>query len=266
MLIRDAAALQRKWDALTLSTELGGVGIAFSIEQARKAVRKQPPVLGLSEETYKTGWTMLTVTEGGLGLSPEEARKCILRGPDVLRFDHGKVVLRVELLESLGYPNALATLLKEPRVLNFKEETVKESAALWKHSGLDHVKIVTGYPTLLGRAPADLQAKLNFLRHVAGMSNEDLNNAGHLLTRSLDIRLRARYFYALQKQQLGGRYGINTLMKETDTTFLAMMQGGTVKDRASAAKVARYREPVASAEFVAWCKEQEARMLQRSTT
>jgi hypothetical protein len=42
LLARDAATLQRKWDALTLSAERGGVGIAFSTEQARGAVRKFP--------------------------------------------------------------------------------------------------------------------------------------------------------------------------------------------------------------------------------
>ena len=55
LLTHDAAALQRKWDALTLSTEQGGVGIAFSTEQAREAVRKHPQLFGLSVDTYKTG-------------------------------------------------------------------------------------------------------------------------------------------------------------------------------------------------------------------
>ena len=103
------------------------------------------------------------------------------------------------------------------------------------------------------------------MRCVAGMSNNDLNNAGLLFSLSLDGRLRERYFFALMKHQLGGRYGITTLMQVTDATFLAVMQGGTVNDRASEAEVARFREHVASAEFVAWSKEQEAHILQRST-
>jgi hypothetical protein len=46
LLWQDAATLQRKWDALTLPAERGGVGIELSTEQAREAVRKHPQVLG----------------------------------------------------------------------------------------------------------------------------------------------------------------------------------------------------------------------------
>ena len=261
LLYQDAAALQRKWDALTLSAEQGGVGIAFSTEQARKAVRMHPQLLGHSVEKYKAGWSMLTVTEakGGLGLSLEKARECILRGPEVLRFDHGKVVLRVKLLESLGYAEARAMVLANPLVLAYKEDTVREHAAWWKQTGLDHVKIITTQPTLLGGVSLkELQEKLDFLSRVVGVSNKDLNNAPSLFTRSLDDRLRTRFFYALMKQQLGGRYGINSLMQVTAAAFLATMQGGTVKDRASKSEVARYQKLVASAGFVAWRERQEA--------
>ena len=57
LLYKDAATLQRKWDALTWSAEQGGVGIAFSAEQAREAVRKQPQLLSFSVDAYKTGWS-----------------------------------------------------------------------------------------------------------------------------------------------------------------------------------------------------------------
>ena len=261
LLYQDAATLQRKWDALTLSMERGGVGIALSTEQAREAVRKYPRLLGFSVEKYKSGWSMLTAKEDGLDLSPEEARECILRGPAILLMHNAHLLRRVELLESLGHQNAHAVLLKEPRVLTHTDETVKESAAWWKQTGLDHVKIVTRHPTLLGRVPASLQAKMDFLRCVVGMSNEVLNKAPSLFILSLDGRLRTRYFYALQKHRLGGRHGINSLMQVTDATYLAMMQGGTSRDRASEAEVARYREHVASAEFVAWSREEEARLM-----
>ena len=102
--------------------------------------------------------------------------------------------------------------------------------------------------------------KLDFLRRVVGMSNEDLNNAGSLFTQSLDGRLRARYFFALMKRRLA-RFGtINTMMSATDATFLAMMQGWTSRDRASKAEVARYQKLVSSAKFVAWRERQEARL------
>ena len=197
-------------------------------------------------------------------MSPDEARKCILRGPAILRFDHGKVVLRVKLLKSLGYIEAHTMVLAEPHVLNYKEETVREHAAWWKQTGLDHVKLLTTQPTLLGAPKTiELQAKLIFLSRVVGMSKDDLNKAAALFTYSLDNRLRARYFYALQKHRLARFTVMSTMTKETDAVFLAMMQGGTVKDCASKAEVACYQKLVSSAGFVAWRKRQEARILRR---
>ena len=262
LLTKDAVTLQRKWDALTWSTEQGGVGIAFSTEQAREAVRKYPQLLGFSVDTYKTGWSMLT--ESGLCQTVGEARECILRSPRVLSHDSDDVVVRLALLVSLGYADAFEMVLKQPRVLNYKEETVKEHAAWWQQTGLDHVKLVTTQPTLLGGVSVkELQAKLDFLSHVAGMSKEGLNNAPSLFALSLDGRLRTRYFYALQKHRLTQFTSTHTMMKVTDAAFLAMVQGGTTRDRTSEAEVARYRKLVTSAKFAAWRERQEAHILRR---
>ena len=261
LLYQDAATLQRKWEALTLPAEQGGVGIAFSQEQAREAVLKHPSILGYTTNKLKRGWLMLTAAEGGLGLSPEEARGCILRSPNVLLYNHDAVVRRVELLKSLGYPKAHEMVLTEPRVLNYKEETVREHAAWWKQTELDHVKIVTSTPTLLGGVPVeDLRAKLDFLRRVAGMSTAELNKAHSLFGLSLERRLRARYFYTLREGQLARFGSINTMMSVKDSTFLAMLQGRpkNTKELASELEVASYKKLVASAEFVAWREEQEA--------
>jgi hypothetical protein len=259
LLYRDAAALQRKWGALTQLAEQGGVGIALSEEQACEAVLKHPQLLGYAADALKRGWSMLTATEGGLGLSPEEARSCILLNPAVLRFNHDAVVRRVELLRSLGYPKAHRMVLRQSRVLSFTEETVREHAAWWKQTGLDHVKIVTMNPTLLGVVSVDeLQAKLDFLSVVVGMSTAELNNAPSLFGLSLDDRLRARYFYALQEGRLARFGSINTMMSETDTSFLAMLEGQPSRGRATDLEVACYKEQVASPEFVAWRERQEA--------
>jgi hypothetical protein len=50
-------------------------------------------------------------------------------------------------------------------------------------------------------------------------------------------------------------------MQVTDSTFLAMLQGQTSRGRATDLEVARYKEQVASPEFVAWREEQEALLL-----
>ena len=260
VLYRDADTLQRKWDALTLSTERGGVGIALSTEQARVAICKQPQLLGYSVEAYKTGWSMLTDEKDGMSLPLEEARDCILRAPHILLCDNDQVVRRVALLKSLGYEEAHRMVLKQPLLLMYKDETVKETAAWWKQSGLDHVKIVTTQPTLLGGVSVkELQARLDFLRHVPGMSEEDLNKAASLFTFSLDGRLRPRYFYALLRHRLARFGSMNTMMQVTDATFLAMVQGRPKTDRASKEEVACYQKLVTSAGFVAWRERQEAR-------
>ena len=233
------------------------MGIAFSAEQAREAVRKDPPLLGHSVDTYKACWSMLT--EDGLFQSPTEARECILRGPAILRFDRDKLVQRLALLESLGFPDALRVVLANPRLLTHRHETIEKAAAWWKQSGLDSVKILTSLPTLIGGSVEMLQTKLDFLTSV-GMSSADLNNAASLFGRSLDGRLRARYFYALVKHRLARFGSMITMMTVTDAAFLAMLQGGTRKDAASEAEVARYRKLVTSANFVAWRERQEARI------
>jgi hypothetical protein len=261
LLYQDAGTLQRKWDALMLPAEQGGVGIAFSEEQAREVVLKNPQILGYAVDALKRGWSMLTATESGLGLSPEEARKLVFQNPRVLASDIETFTKRVELLESLGYPKAYEMVLKNSTVLNYKDETVREHDAWWKHTGLDHVKILTANPNRLG-APttAALQSNLDFLRRVAGMSTAQLNNAGSLFHRSLDGRLRARYFYALLKGRLTRFTSKNTMMKETDATFLAMAHGQTNRERASDLEVARYTKLVTSAKFVAWRERMEAQL------
>ena len=255
LLFRDAATLQRNWDALTLPAEQGGVGIAFSQEQAREAVLKNPQILPYATDTLKRGWSMLTATEGGLGLSPDEARSCILRNPAVLRFDHDAAVRRGELLKTLGYPKAYEMVLKEPRVLAYTEETVRENAAWWKQTGLDHTKIIESEPTLLGCASTkQLAAKLGFLRHVARLSVSDLNNAAPLLSYSLEKTLRPRFFYALANGALE-RCKLSTLTVCSTATYLRKVHQFGMP--ASEDEVDRFNDIVASAKFQAWANAQE---------
>ena len=251
LLYRDADTVQRRWDALTLSPERGGVGIAFSTEQAREAVRKHPPLLSCSVETYKTGWSMLTDEKDGMGLPHEKARTCILRSPAVLRFDNDKVVRRVALLKSLGYEEARAMALRQPHVLMFKEETAMEAAAWWKRSGLDHVKLVTANPTLLD--VKELQTNLDFLRHVAKLSVADLN-----LWTFFYCQPRLRFFYALKHGALE-RYKLSSLVCCTDACFLRRVH--QLDALAHARKIAEYKQEVASTAFQAWSAQEEARRL-----
>ena len=156
---------------------------------------------------------------------------------------------------------------RSENLLNYEDTTLKEHATWWKQTGMDHVKLVTSNPGLLGVCSVEeLQAKLDFLGRVAGMSIEDLNEAGPLLTYSLESRMRTRYFYALQRKQLDGLLRISTLMLVTDAGFLAMMQSRPRAQPAGKAEVARYQKLVTSAGFVAWRERQEARLLMRGAS
>jgi len=261
LLTRDTATLQLKWDALVLSPEQGGIGIMFTQEQAREAFLKFPTILGYAADNLRNGWSMLTATEGGLGLTHDEARKSILRNPHVLTSDFEKFTKRVELLRSLGYADAHSMVLKRSAVLNFKDETVQDLAAWWSQTGLDHVKLITSQATLLGGVPiGELHAKLDFLRRVAGLSDAELSNASSFFTCSLDGRLRPRFFYALQK---GALYAcsMSTLMTETDASYVAFALGrrnGRVNP-ASEEEVECYKEAVSSPAFLEWAAQEEAR-------
>ena len=216
-------------------------------------LRKYPQILGYAVDKLNRGWAMLTVTERGLGLSPDEARRHTLLNPQVLYSDFEKFTKCVELLESLGFADAHRMGLAQPRVLNYEEQTVREHAAWWKQTGLDYMKLVSTLPTLLGGVSVDeLQARLVFLSRVAGMSAEQLNNAHALFTLRLDGRLRTRYFYALLTGKLGHFTSMNTMFKETDATFLAMLQGHASTHRASELEVKRYEKLTTSAKFIEW--------------
>jgi phage portal protein BeeE len=182
-----------------------------------------------------------------------------------LLYEHDAVVRRVELLKSLGYPEAHEMVLKASTVLNFKAETVREHDAWWKQTGLDHVKIITMNPTLLGVAPVEaLQEKLNFLRDVSWLSTDDLNNGGPFFQASLDNKLRPRFFYAWKHGALE-RNKLSSLTFCSSAVYLRKVH--QLDAPADEDAVTRFKETVASADFQAWAaQEEEARRQASSST
>ena len=95
-------------------------------------------------------------------------------------------------------------VLTQPRVLTFKEETVRGNAAWWKQSGLDYLKLVTALPTLLGVCSTnELQAKLNFLRDIAKLSVADLNCGGPFFLSKLDKLSVVAIFLCAEARRAG---------------------------------------------------------------
>jgi hypothetical protein len=147
-------------------------------------------------------------------------------------------------------------VLDQSRVLNFKDETVRDHAAWWKLSGLDHLKIVESYPLLLGVSTTGLQEKLSFLRDVAGLSTDDLNLAAPILASSLDKKLRPRFFYAWKHGALE-RNKLSTLSFCSVATYLRKVH--QLDAPADDDAVDLYKETIASADFQAWAAQEEAR-------
>ena len=261
LLALDAATLQRKWDALMLSIEQGGVGCMLSEEQAHEAFRKYPPILTLTVVNLRSGWSMLTATEGGLGLTHDEARKSILLNPAVLRSDFEKFTKRVELLWSLGYTDAHRMVMSNGAMLAYADNTIIEHAGWWRQTGLDHAKLVASYPTLLGSCSTpELQVKLDFLRHVAGLSDKDLNNGAPFLSCSLEDKLRPHFFYALQHGALE-RYKLSTLCFCSEHRFMERVhRQGAWPAGDDAAE--RFKEAVSSAAFLEQAAQEEAKRRQ----
>jgi len=142
-------------------------------------------------------------------------------------------------------------------VLNYKDETVIEHADWWRQqTGLDHVKLITSLPMLLGVCSTpELQAKLDFLRDVAGLSDKDLNNGARFFSASLERVVRPRFFYALQHGALE-RYKLSSLTFCSDAVFSQRVH--RLDAPASADAVKRYKEAVSSAAFLERAAREEA--------
>ena len=131
-------------------------------------------------------------------------------------------------------------------------------AAWWKQAGLDHMKVVTSYPALLGVSVEELQAKLSFLRDVARLSVADLNRGGPLFQASLDKKLRPRFFYALENGAFE-RSKLSTLCFCSDALFLRKVH--QLDAPASKDEVDAYKATISSPDFRARmaAREEETR-------
>jgi hypothetical protein len=126
------------------------------------------------------------------------------------------------------------------------------------------VKIVTSTPTLLGSASTtEFQAKLSFLRDVAWLRVDDLNNAAPLLGYSLNNRLRPRFFYALNNAGALERNKLSSLTFCSEATYLRKVHQLVAPANEDAVK--RYKQTVASADFQAWAAQEEAQRRRDAT-
>jgi hypothetical protein len=164
-------------------------------------------------------------------------------------------------LEACGVADGIKAIAQEPTVLGSALSTLQQHAAWWRQTGLDYKKILTTRPGYLHRSVDSLQDKLDFLRNVVRMSDDDLNKATALFNLSLEERLRPRFFYVLWKKradEAAHRRSYSSLMCETDHNFVAGVLGRSRYSPVSAAEMASYKETVTSAEFVAWREREEA--------
>lgn len=242
------------------------------LEATALVIRRHPRVLTYTTKQLQTGWETLTTAQadGGLGYTPQRAAQRVCGQPQLLTFTRERVATTAAALELCGLANGVRAVAQQPALMGMAGSTLVENAAWWRATGLDYGKILTAHPTFLSlnsvAAHARLQTKLDWLRTVARMSVEELNNAGVLLGLSLDDRLRPRFFYArlLRTPQ---RFSLATLMSETDASFVAFAlgRGNGRRAPASADEVARYVRRIKSPAFIAWSNGLEARIRSSGT-
>ena len=242
-----------------------------------RCVAKHPRVLTYSVDILRTGWATLVMAQeaGGLGYSPENAARRVCANAALLAHRPEQVQETADVLEECGVAVGLKAIAAQPFLLGFTRISLLQAATWWRCTGLDYKKVLTAYPSLLGmggnqRKPArqlhaKLQAKLDFLHGVVGMSLDALSKAGVLFGLDLDGRMRPRYFYA---RLWGSKYSctMTTLMLETDPSYVAYVLGrrNCRRVKATSEEVARYTERMRSPVFKAWCAALEARMKQRA--
>ena len=252
---------------------LAAVPVVNNRSGVTRCVAKHPRVLTYSLDILRTGWATLIMSQeaGGLGYSVEKAARRVCANAALLAHKPEQVLETAAALEACGVAVGLRAIASQPFLLGFTTTALMQQATWWQHTGLDYKKVLTSYPSLLGmggnrRTPAQqlhakLQAKLEFLHDVVGMSLEALSKAGVLFGLDLDGRLRPRYFYA---RLWGSKYSctMTTLMLETDPSYVAYVLGrrNCRRIKATPEEVARYTTRLRSPLFQAWCAELEIRL------
>ena len=198
---------------------------------------------------------------GGLGLKLSTALKRVESYPHLLTIPTDTLLSKVELIESLGSADATATLAKAPSLTGMSVETLSANVAWLKEQGLDLQFTFAQAPALFYMARDTLAPKLDFLRGVVHLSAEDINFDPTVLGRSLEGRLRPRFFFARY-------FGAHDLMRFTslvikpDAHALEFVRKRVLlrHDEAAAAdwSLPWYQGLLASDAFRAWAAETEA--------
>ena len=203
---------------------------------------------------------MLPLEDGGLGLEEAAARRRVASRPQVLTFSREFMLKRAAFLETLGVPDGRAAIVRNFVLLGSSEDRLQKGAKFLRSQGLDVERMLSNQPMLLcSYSPELLLRKLDFLRSVVGLRNEDILSP--FLASSLDDRMRPRYFYALQRGALQ-RFAFSSLMVCSDANFMKMVDG--LGAPASAEEVAAYKAHIVSPAFRAYMDEQEREIRARA--
>ena len=230
---------------------------------AARMIQRRPPLLSSTLPPMRARWDALLAPRaaGGLGLPLATALKRIEGFPHLLNYPTDKVLARVELIESLGSADATATLAKAPSLTGMSAETLSANAAWLKEQGLDLQFAFAQAPALFYLARDNLAPKFEFLRSVVHLSPADINFDPTVLGRSLEARLRPRFFFSYY-------FGAHDLMRFTslvikpDAHALEFVRERALlrQDEAAAAdwSLPWYQGLLASDAFRAWAAETEA--------
>jgi len=249
--------LRATFPAQRSATSRSGLGGAARI------IARRPVLLASSVEPMRSRWEALLAPReaGGLGLRLPVALKRVEGYPHFLTMPTATLRAKVALLEELGAADATATLAKAPSLAGLAPATLAANAAWLAEQKLDLGRAFAQAPALFYLARANLAPKFDFLRCVAHLSDADINFDPTVLGRSLEHRLRPRFFFALY-------FGAHDLMRFTslaikpDSDAIAFVQKRVLanEDEAVAAdwSLGWHNALLASDAFNAWAARAEA--------
>ena len=168
-------------------------------------VEKHPLFLYQDSATLQRKWVLLQApeSEGGMGLSSEQAAKMVSGTPHLMDLSADHLLGRLTFLKQRGLDaDAVAECVSLfPQMLLYSERAIDAKLELLRQYRLDSGHLLHHCPQLFGFNYETLVDKLRFFLGALRLQPATLQSSSGLFTRSLDGNLRPRLALMLQLGQ-----------------------------------------------------------------
>ena len=175
-----------------------------SVSIVRYLVELFPMLLWLDAATLQRKWALFQApeSEGGLGLTPEQAAKLVSSFPQMFTLDIKNLRERVAFLRARGVVDVASCVPQFPPILGMAETTILGRMEVLSDHGLDAVDMLQSFPQFLGFSDEHMVEKLRFLLGTLRLPPSTLQRNKVLLGLGLDTRLRLRVALLLELGEL----------------------------------------------------------------